>query len=144
MILSGYLRSAGDLEKVILLAIDTILGMVPQVHTFFKEIFQQAHSTPSAITLYRHRLTLHLAYCEELQLQYKQLLAEPAGFVSWATLDCSPQAGYDLILNGDTTIALSRLVEMFRMANELCSPLIDDVTKEEHESTLLENLVIEL
>ena len=51
--------------------------------------------------------------------------------VSWGTLDGSPQAGFDLLLSGMSTVLRSEVVGSFRDANRMCQHDVDEHTKDE-------------
>ena len=140
MVLSGYLLNSRDLTNVLRRAVDTILMGVPQLHSYVNSLFKEKHIVPSATTLYRHRLTIHLAFCRVHQDRNAEMQADPNGIVAWGTLDKSPNAGFDLLLCGHTTAKKSDVVELFVIANELSDDRLDDVTRTEHRLYLLQNL----
>lgn len=120
MLFSGCLQST-RLMRVALEHALHVTVRTPQLLTHFLDVINQPHAIPSSTTLYRHRLTLHLAYCAWVAEVQEDMLSDD-GCVRYTTLDASPQGGYDWLLFGSTTIRTRELPRAFRMANELCDP----------------------
>ncbi len=73
---------------------------------------------PSPTTLYRHRLTLHMAMCLRAQYAHQTLLLA-GGVVRWGTMDSSPQSGRNWIMVGFATVALDDLGQCLRHSRRL-------------------------
>ena len=125
MVSAGYLRDSGDLRTVCEYAIRLAVP-VPSLRDYLLGILRQGHTVPSRTVLYRHRLTVSLAVCRVLALHNTSLLNDPDGIVSWATMDSSPQGGYDWVLCGITTLSLRDAQRAFDISLELCTPALDN------------------
>ena len=74
---------------------------------------------PSRTTLYRHRLSIHIAYCITQRRCHEKLLGSPGGALIYSTVDSSPQGGWDWVMHGHRAIAAEDLVACFRTATTM-------------------------
>ena len=121
LVLSGFLLNAHDIKPAVVICIAIILGPESSLREHFEKLFSHARSVPSPTTIYRHRLTMHIAFCKVLQYRYQEMLSDPAGIVSWGTLDKSPNRGWDFVLCGFATMPASTLVQAFLNLNFIIS-----------------------
>ena len=67
MIMSGLLASRDGLQDVVVAGIETIIRE-EAVQAFYLDMLKHPCALPSQSTLYRHRLTIHMAYCKIARL----------------------------------------------------------------------------
>jgi hypothetical protein len=114
---SSLLRNVSKLGEAVERAI-SIATRDPVIRDHLLHEVRKYHAIPSATTIRRHHLTLHMAFC---LAQQKQMVAfeEGSGFVAWRTVDGSPQGGFDWVLHGARKIQVKDLVLCFRDAQRL-------------------------
>ena len=76
------------------------------------------HALPSPSTLYRHRLTLHMAFCRLAQEQMRSMLSDGL-VVRWGTMDSSPQRAHNWLMVGFATMCVSDLGPSLQLAHRL-------------------------
>lgn len=67
------------------------------------------HRVPSASTLYRHRLSVHMGLYRWMAAIHVEMLRGP--LVRWGTLDSSPQGSMDWLLSGATVMTMRDALE---------------------------------
>ncbi len=117
LVMGGYLKNAADLSEALSHALQVVVNN-PDMFHFFKSMINTS-KVPSPTSMYRHRLTLHQGFCRYLGQVQRRMLSNRGGIARWATLDSSPQGGYDWLLSGSTVMKAADLIACFRMANEL-------------------------
>ena len=117
LMLSGMLSSTGKFRR----AVEYAIGVVPDqsVRSYYEWMLQHRDFVPSSSTLYRHRLTLSCAYYRYCAAAVSSQMQKLGGVVQWATVDTSPQGGYDWVGSGFVTVAISELVELMTHANAM-------------------------
>lgn len=98
-------------------------------------------ATPSAPTISRHRMTLHLGFCKWLQ-SVNDSLAQ-SGFCRWATVDTSPQGGIDWVLMGSASVGNDDLRVAFELSVGLCHAARDREKEREAMSALAPQLQLQ-
>ena len=76
MVLSGLLIDVADLRSAVLLSVNLALGRDPIIIDFFENLLQKPKSLPGHSTIYRHRLTLHIAFCKVQQQKLSAMLGD--------------------------------------------------------------------
>ena len=92
---------------------------------------------PSSSTLYRHRLTLTIAYCKWMADINKSMMAEET--VAWSTVDGSPQAGYNLLIVGTMRVKVKDLLSAMGLAQTLQT--LGSEVAEKHAAEQLTNFL---
>ena len=87
---------------------------------------------PSSSTLYRHRLTLAIAYCKWMADINKSIMAEET--VAWSTVDGSPQAGYNLLIVGTMRVMVKDLLSAMGLAQTLQTPGSDECSSKSEKA----------
>lgn len=103
VILSGILKSADDVR----LALHTSLALAvpePKLRDYLQGLLRAPHSVASATTVRRHRLSLCVGFCNFMARFSEEMIRSPGGISRWATLDGSPQCGYELLMLGQSFI----------------------------------------
>ena len=118
LVVSGFLRSSPDLLPCLQAAL-RVSVTVPELVQHLAAELCRPRKLPSPSSLYRHRLTAHIAFCRWVANVSIPVLLDGEGFCRWGTLDSSPQGAWDWLLAGSTLVAGSRLPECFRDANAL-------------------------
>jgi len=115
VVLSGFGRDAHHLRDVCLTALKaSVQDQI--VRGFYEELVSQSRAIPSATTVYRHRLTLHLGFCHWIGALTKAWLEDPDGICRWGTVDSSQQGNHDLVYSGSSTMLNKNLISRFRDA----------------------------
>ncbi|CAK0855285.1 unnamed protein product [Prorocentrum cordatum] len=89
------------------------------VRQYYRNILDEPRRIPSATSIYRHRLTVHLGFCRLVAEHTEELLNGPGGACRWGTLDSSQQANHDLLYHGSVTMAAYDLSARFEDALEV-------------------------
>jgi hypothetical protein len=116
--LSGLLKRAEYTQQVILRALKIAVPDKGQLQ-HLESVINNSRLIPSAATLVRNRLTVHLGYCVWKQGQLAELLNDPMGSVGWITMDLSPRIGYEWLLDARTDMRVSDLDRALALALEL-------------------------
>ena len=126
LVCSGYLKSAGDLSGMLEHAV-RVLTSDPALQQHL--LHQLEHRVVGRSALYRHRLTVHIAFCRAQAARVASMVAD-GGVVRYGTVDTSPQAGWDWVMHGARTISNHTLRQLFRDSCRLCGDLLDDQAAE--------------
>lgn len=116
--------SASRLSEVVN---DVVRAVLPPAiaHGFIDAAAAAGHmsmSIPSAPTVSRHRLTLHLSFMLHLRQLNDQLLADIDGLPArYHTADSSPQGGREWFLSGAVVVPAGSLKQAFAAAATLCA-----------------------
>ena len=115
----GHLKSQGQLAESLRSCI--VAGV--RNDDLRAYLLQRLHkeTIPSTTTMYRHRLTLHIAFCMWISQITNDSLNKPGGVVRYATGDSSPQGRHNWFLCGATSLAVDLLsvhVQNFRITTE--------------------------
>jgi hypothetical protein len=102
MVMSGMLAHRSSLHHAIAAGVKAIVQET-EVQQYYLNLLSKSHTVPSQTTLYRHRLTIHMAYCKLVQKQISHMLTEGA-VARWGTMDSSPQASHNWLMVGFTTM----------------------------------------
>ena len=89
-----------------------------QVLAYYMDLLRNTAVVPKQTTIYRHRLTMHLAFCRLSQLEAAEWIAS-GGLARWGTLDSSPQARHNWLMVGFATMRLSDLTDALMHAHRL-------------------------
>jgi hypothetical protein len=87
--------------------------------SLYPQVDEHSRAIPSPTTVVRHRLTLVFAWYATMARHNKRLL-DTGGCVTFASVDASPQGGYDYIMRYSISIAKADLSEAFEASLELC------------------------
>lgn len=85
---------------------------------YYEDLIANEHVVPSQATLYRHRLTIHMAYCLVAQRRAADMMAT-GGIVVWGTMDSSPQGGHNWLMCGFSAMRCVDLPDSLRKAHRL-------------------------
>jgi hypothetical protein len=118
LLMSGLLSNSASLRAALRTSLNISIPDVA-VRTYYAEFMRDFTHIPTASTLYRHRLTLTLAYYRFCAQRHSACLASAGGAVRWGTVDSSPQGRYDWVAAGFVTIAASDIVSLLFDANTL-------------------------
>ena len=110
LLAGGFLKAATGLRSSLLFGLRAAVRD-EQVREFYEDLLVSPHAVPSATTLIRHRLTIHLAWCVQQQGILGSML-DRGGLTRFGTLDGSPQSGYDWEHCGYVTISDEDLLLM--------------------------------
>ena len=80
---------------------------------------RKRRAVPSSSTLYRHRLSLHIGFCQWIASVHHELLNDAEGIIRWSTVDSSPQGGWDWLLSGSAVLQVVDSSMCFHWAQEL-------------------------
>ena len=114
----GYMKSGRELQAVLVSSLDCTV-QDPLLASHFKELLEKPGAIPTTTTLYRHRLTVAIAFCVLLQHRHAEMISTDGGIVRWGTMDGSPQGNWDLILHGSATMCVRDLPAAYTMASML-------------------------
>jgi hypothetical protein len=118
MIMSGLLARRDSLFDAVVGGLKMVVKE-KAVQQYYLDMLNSTRTVPSQSTLYRHRLTMHMAYCRLAQTTLAEMLASPHGVVRWGTMDASPQGGHDWMMIGFATMRVCDLADSLRLANRL-------------------------
>jgi hypothetical protein len=118
LVVSGYLKSTAGLADVLSHAL-AVSVREPSLLAHLQNEMRRPHSVATPSVLYRHRLTLHIGFCQWVASVHHELLSAAEGVVRWSTVDSSPQGGWDWLLSGSAVLRVSDCVVCFRDAQEL-------------------------
>lgn len=116
VMLAGTLRSALDTKYAIRKCLKVMVKDVGQLNHLLG-ILDGAHYVPSASTLRKHRLTVHLGFCRFLSVFVSRLLE--VGGVRWGSMDLSPQAGVNWLLQCSYDCLVTDLEECYDLSSLL-------------------------
>lgn len=122
LIMGGYLSSASNLRDALMSSIN-VLTDDPALRHSLVESLSRPRATLSRSTMYRHRMTVHMAFCIAEQQEVASTLQQ-SGVIRWATVDTSPQGGWDWIMSGARVMSHTDLVSSFRDSKRLCSGIL--------------------
>ena len=91
-------------------------------------MLQEEHKPPSASLCYRNRFMFTMGFYRYMAIASARLLAL-GPVISWATMDASPQQGWDWFMHGRLRISTRNLIEYSRKAVRyicVCRQLADD------------------
>jgi hypothetical protein len=74
LILSGFLNDAHQLKEAVLHSLPLAVADASMC-AYFQSMANETHAVPSGTTLYRHRLTVHIALCRWLAKRTGDMLA---------------------------------------------------------------------
>ena len=111
---ANYVRGAHDFKAMCLAALRVVVRD-KEVFAFYAGLLSE-RTIPSASTLYRHRLTLHLGWCRFQSEQLARMLDEPLGVTRWGTIDSSLQGHLELVYTGYTTVRTNDLPDLLQSA----------------------------
>ena len=117
MLMAGLLASGSQLKDAVIRGL-LIASPDAAAHQHYLTILQQPHSLPSRDTLYRHRLTMHMAYCKVHAERLSKMLND-GGVVRFGTMDSSPQGGHDWCMVGFSTVSVNDLVTSVALSSRL-------------------------
>lgn len=148
LVLSSYGKDTHDMLEMCVAAVRATVRQAV-VREFYLEMLRQPMQIPSSTTLYRHRLTLHMAWCRWTAEGIRQLLEDSGGVCRWGTLDSSQQGNFDLLYSGSTTMLAKDLTPRFRDAMEIIRTRPRHQNRDDHDGvglharaqTLQESLV---
>ena len=120
LVVSGYLQNSADMRDL-LQAVLRVCIRVPEMLHHFEELLRQPRRVPGSATLYRHRLTVHIAFCRWVSNINNSTILSNSGFCRWGTLDASPQGSWDWLLAGATLARMSDIETCLHDANRLIS-----------------------
>ena len=103
VIASGLLKNVSELRAVLKHAIAATV-QEPTLLDMLKKMLDEDHALPSATTLLRHRMSLHMCYCRALQHIHATMIGGTGGMVSWRSMDLSPQGGVEWVLHGASAV----------------------------------------
>jgi hypothetical protein len=114
--------SANKLSEVLFDAVRAVLPPAIAQGFIQTSLAEGRMSIPSAPSVSRHRLTLHLSFMLELRRLNEDLLADSDGLPArYHTADSSPQGGREWFLSGAVVVPAGRLVPAFGAAAALCA-----------------------
>lgn len=119
VVFAGFLRAMGQMAEALRFVVFAAVHD-PSLRGHILQQMEAPRMLPSATTLRRHRLTVHMAYCMYEQQLYDNFLQR--GCVRFCTVDSSPQGPFDFVMHGSRTVAKADLVPAMRDANRLCRP----------------------
>lgn len=147
MLLSGMLRQNDRMK----FAIETSLRVAVHEDTlrnYYLTMLRETQTVPGRSTLFRHRLTIHTAFCRFQALELSRMLDTAGGVVRWGTVDTSPQGGHDWVMFGFSTMLSSVAFDSYTSANRLMmlGPRLADLSDAEAQehATLVELLTSRL
>lgn len=117
MLLSGLLSHRDCLYHALAGSIKAMIKE-EQVQNYYLSLMSTGCAVPSQSVLYRHRLTMHLAYCCWAQAVLDEML-QSGGVVRFGTVDTSPQGSHDWLMAGFCTMKKADLSNSFLLANRL-------------------------
>ena len=123
MVMASYCWSTADLVMAVEAALKVAVRD-EQLRNYYVDLLKQPSQIPSPTTLYRHRLSFHLGFCQLVASDVEELLAD--GIVRYGTVDSSQQGSHDLVHHGQTIIPKSDLVPLFRDVCRLVDMSADD------------------
>ena len=118
LIVSGYLHNSAEMRDLLRAAL-RVCVRVPQLLEHFDNMLCKPRRVPGASTLYRHRLTVHVAFCRWVSHMNNPIVLDESGFCRWGTLDSSPQGSWDWLLAGATLARMSSIESCFEDSNKL-------------------------
>ena len=132
VVTAGYLKHMGSLKDALVAAVVVIVSD-PAAAQYFKELLTTSGAVPSPRTLFRARLSVHIGVCKWQQNVHEDML-QGDGVFRWATVDSSPQGGWEWVLHAATTMRISDAVAALRTATMLATS--DDVDTPECAAAL--------
>ena len=118
LIISGYLHNSADMRDLLRSALRVCIR-VPELLEHFDSLHCKPRRVPGASTLYRHRLTVHIAFCRWVSNVNNPIVLDESGFCRWGTLDSSPQGSWDWLLAGATLARMAVVESCYEDANQL-------------------------
>ena len=115
VVMSGLLPNASDVKMALQVSVDIIVP-ASSLREYFRGFAKIDHAIMSAARIRSHRLTFHMAYCALIRARHKSMLLE-RGVVSWRSTDLSPQAGYEGLMHGGTTMRQEDLARALGLAH---------------------------
>ena len=117
MLVAGLLTQGGHLYHVVIGSLKAAI-QDKAVQNHYVQMMSSKHALPSPSTLYRHRLTLHMAFCRLAQEQMRSMLSDGL-VVRWGTMDSSPQRAHNWLMVGFATMRVSDLGPSLQLAHRL-------------------------
>ena len=115
VVASGLLKQANHLRSVFDSSLEGVAAD-PKLRGYLKGVLHQKCQLLARATLYRHRLTLHMGFCRLAQDYTKELVESRGGVVSWRTMDLTPQAGVEWLLQGSSHMKQSDLARALELS----------------------------
>ena len=122
--LAGMLGKRSSMKSAVQACLDAFI-QEPEIKQYYATLLEGPHTTPSMTTIYRHRLTIHMAYCRCAQERLQQMLDE-GGVCRWGTMDSSPQSGHNWMMIGYACMRTIDLVPSLELAHLLYHLRNDD------------------
>ena len=116
VIAAGYLRISSNLRVVVQEVLHA--AVEDGSSSLLSEMINFEHAVPSAYTLLTHRITVHGAYCLWVREVVHNLM-RGCHVTRWATVDSSPQGGYDWILWGHIVMRNDNLQDSLKLSHRL-------------------------
>ncbi len=130
MMTVGFLKSSHRLVPTLTYALNILLREDAPLRDHLLRLAAKDRAAPTASTLYRHRLTLHMGYCRLLAAKHHSMLSED-GMVRWVSADSSPQGGWDWLMHGGRAMRAQDLIPALEDAHRLVQVSSDHGCTEE-------------
>ena len=111
LIMSGLLKNSAELTDALLIALSSSIANTEQVE-YWTKMLRTDHKPPSSTVLYRHRFMFLMAY-NALLASERDIMLASGSIVRWATMDGSPQGGWDWLMHGGITMTEAQCRESF-------------------------------
>ena len=117
LLFAGFLRSSSGLKQALKRAV-SVVSPDRGLEEHLVHLLEREHTIPSQATLQRHRLTLHVGWCLFCHDLHAAVVRHEH-LARWATVDASPQGGYEFVMQASVMVQGCDLVECFRQAQIL-------------------------
>ena len=127
LMFAGCLKQYDDLVHALVLSVRLTNPYANQREHLLR-MLQEEHKPPSASVCNRNRFMFTMGFYRYMAIASARLLAL-GPVISWATMDASPQQGWDWFMHGRLRISARNLIEYFRKAVRyicVCRQLADD------------------